>query len=841
MKLRSAKFYNFKRTAVTGYEYIEINPVNMCQVFLGTNGCGKSSIMRELSLMAADPAAYGKNGCKDIEFEDKGSIYRTVSFLNPTSHYFFKDGVALCTAANAKVHAGLLYEHTRYDAFTDDLIKGRLRFTAMGPQQRREAFTKMSNVDYGFALGLYNRAKERARDIAGALKLAKTNLVVETGKVLSEEEHAKLEQEVEELHRLLGVLFAQRSRIDTSSADVYQRIKNTLDMLLSISNQVLASRPMPPAGKFYPDYTSMIEAGKEYHMRIRELRTIIASKSSDLNDLLKDTQVLDNADGETADSLRLRVNSLELALQEDLQSLNATYADVDTIYEAASNTGALESTYEDVVAILTEMPNNEELFFSTARRNEINETLNTSITRISSLSIELSKLEGRRSHLEFHKSNGPTVCPKCDHRWIVGFSEQEYKEVVSKCTDLNLELEDLRKATAALEEQQQQINQFIQNYMLYKRLRNNVKSLEHVWSVLDKDNLSFLRPQECVGILSQFYRDIPTLKKIHAKKIELIKAHVLLEALEKADMLELRSNKQRAEAIEKEIEKLTREQMQLQIELNDHERYERAVYDKLELGKTIQDLASECHQDVITYHETIDQEAIQSAIHKIQSLLTSKELALNSFNNQRGKVEELQNSIAQMQDDEEAAKLIAKELSPTEGIIAESLMTFINGFIEQMNVIIRMAWSYLLEIKPCSVDEDGDADLSYRFPMAVFSEWDIVKDVKDGSTGIREIIDLAYTITAMVNLGLIDYPLFLDEFGASFDDFHRVQAGTVIKNIQEQMNFEQMFLVTHYESSYGALSNVDIIVLSSANVIVSRKHNEHSVFKHKAPALPVLM
>lgn len=841
MKLLSAKFYNFKRTAVTGYKYIEINPVNMCQVILGTNGCGKSSIMRELSLAAADPSAYGKNGCKDVSFEDNGSIYRTVSYLNPTSHFFFKDGKALCTSANAKVHAGLVYEHTRFDPFIDDLIKGRLRFTDMGPQQRREAFTRMSNVDYGYALGLYSKAKERARDIAGALKLAKTNLVVETGKVLSEAEHMKLEQEVEELHRLLGTLFAQRSRIEVSSGDVYQRIKGTLDMLLTVSNQVLASRPVPPEGKYYPDYQSMIEAGKEYHIRIRELKSLIASKATDLNDLLKDTQVLDKADGETADSLRLRVNSLDLELQEDLQSLYGTYADVDTVYAAAANTGALESVYEDLVMVLTEMPNNEELFFSTARRNEINEALNGSIGRISEMTLELSKYEGRRTHLEFHKSNGPTLCPKCDHRWIVGFSEEEYKQVVERCTDLNLQLEDLRKAAAALEEQQQQINQFIQNYTIYKRLSGNVKSLGHLWAVLDKDNLSFIKPQECLGVLSQFYRDIPTLKKIHARKTELIKANILLEALEKADMIELRHSQARAQALEKEIEALTREQMSIQIELNDHERYERAVYDKLELGKSIKDLAYECHKDVITYHETIDQEAIHNAIHKIQSLLTSKELALNSFNNQRGKVEELQNSIIQMQEDEEAAKLIAKELSPTEGIIAESLMTFINGFIEQMNIIIRMAWSYLLEIKPCSVDEDGDADLSYRFPMAVFSEWDIVKDVKDGSTGIREIIDLAYRITAMVNLGLTDYPLFLDEFGSSFDDHHRLQAGVVIKNIQEQMNFEQMFLVTHYESSYGALSNVDIIVLSSANVTVTRKHNEYSVFKHTVPELPVLI
>ncbi len=106
------------------------------------------------------------------------------------------------------------------------------------------------------------------------------------------------------------------------------------------------------------------------------------------------------------------------------------------------------------------------------------------------------------------------------------------------------------------------------------------------------------------------------------------------------------------------------------------------------------------------------------------------------------------------------------------------------------------------------------------------------KDVAHGSTGHREIVDLAFKVTAMEHMGLAESPLMLDEFGSSLDEVHRVQSMQVIKNLMEQKPFTQLFMVSHYEASYGSLTQAEICVLCAANITIppSMTYNKHVVF-----------
>lgn len=74
-----------------------------------------------------------------------------------------------------------------------------------------------------------------------------------------------------------------------------------------------------------------------------------------------------------------------------------------------------------------------------------------------------------------------------------------------------------------------------------------------------------------------------------------------------------------------------------------------------------------------------------------------------------------------------------------------------------------------------------------------------------------------------------DSPLFLDEFGKTMDSVHRRATTNLINNLMEEDSFTQMFLISHDISQYGALSNCEICVLDSQNVIVP---SNTSVNKH---------
>ena len=150
------------------------------------------------------------------------------------------------------------------------------------------------------------------------------------------------------------------------------------------------------------------------------------------------------------------------------------------------------------------------------------------------------------------------------------------------------------------------------------------------------------------------------------------------------------------------------------------------------------------------------------------------------------------------------------------------MIGFINAFIKQMNIFIRKVWLYPLVIQPCTMEEDSSVDLDYKFPMVVNNDKLPIPDVSKGSRSIEEIINLAFRLTAMQYLDLGSAPVILDEFASSFDEAHRTSAMEVIRSIMERQSFSQLFMVNHYEGTYGALVNAQVSVICGENITLPK-------------------
>jgi hypothetical protein len=172
----------------------------------------------------------------------------------------------------------------------------------------------------------------------------------------------------------------------------------------------------------------------------------------------------------------------------------------------------------------------------------------------------------------------------------------------------------------------------------------------------------------------------------------------------------------------------------------------------------------------------------------------------------------------------ETYKILAKILSPVDGLIAEQLIGFIKAFTDHMNTLIGNVWEYDLNIVPCGL-ESGELD--YKFPIHVKSEANRVPDVAKGSTGQCEIIDFAFKLIVMFYLRLTDYPLYLDELGHSFDERHRTNVMNFVKDLVETKGFSQVFMISHYASSHGSFTNAEVLVMDAANITVPMRHNQH--------------
>jgi hypothetical protein len=82
----------------------------------------------------------------------------------------------------------------------------------------------------------------------------------------------------------------------------------------------------------------------------------------------------------------------------------------------------------------------------------------------------------------------------------------------------------------------------------------------------------------------------------------------------------------------------------------------------------------------------------------------------------------------------------------------------------------------------------------------------------------------------MIHLGLQDTEIFLDEFSIKMDYAHRKEAMKMVMDLLNNSDFSQIYMISHYESSYGTLSNADITVLCPENILLPSdlKYNTHS-------------
>lgn len=216
--------------------------------------------------------------------------------------------------------------------------------------------------------------------------------------------------------------------------------------------------------------------------------------------------------------------------------------------------------------------------------------------------------------------------------------------------------------------------------------------------------------------------------------------------------------------------------------------------------------------------EVLRKEAIDKVFFEVQRQLSEKEKTLSGFNNKDKIIEDIEKQIEILELDQISFKELVDILSPTSGLIAKGLTGFIKQFILNVNNILEKIWSYKLEILPCEIDEENGTDLDYKFKVLVGDN--VIEDVSKGSSAMKEVIDLAFKLVSMKYLGLESHPVYLDEFAKTLDYEHRKTAHNTIVDLITNANFSQLFIINHYNDLYAGLTNSEVLVLHSANIIL---------------------
>ena len=812
MRIISLELRNYKRLLVSNIEKIVYKPVEKMQVIIGSNGSGKSSLLKELSPLPAIKNEYTSTGYKEIVIEYMNSSFvLTSDFTNSHTHSFIKDGLEYNEGGTFTIQKDLVKQYFKLTFDLQELLLGNNNFTEFTALERRKWFTLLSQTDYAYALLVFNKLKEKQRDLLAGIKLSKAKLTTLESNILNEEDIRLLQSEIDNDNKAIeSLLELKHSQVQMFNVEAtIQTNKDNLDKLV----------------KGLQVYFKQLN----YNTLVDNPQSLIVQIETQISYLHKDNQLLERKMNEYQSMIEImssnNVNQLK-DIQNELETL--TNRQISLSKQCKSNIGtldpfqiksALNANCELLNYVFNNLKVNSEKEYSKLTYQQTLDQVQVLENKLREMKIARDELYKDIKLLEHSKNHDPIHCPECNHSWILGYDENIYQEKLKLLEEKNTNITISEGILEnVIKKKLEDIREYIEVYRQYLSIRNNWSILSTFFKLIEDNNLIFDNPSMCNTILNQYMGEIETQCEIYEinKKLNDLKGllaftqstnqNVSLDTIIKDTDLQISRNINEITQLQKDLKAIQR-----QVAIKEKiDQYQSDIYNLLQTNEA-------------QYKESIKQlenNIINSMINDIKLGLVDKETKLNNTLNIHRTIKDTNEYIQLYSSELEEVNILVNVMSPTNGLIGESILGFINVFIENVNSIINKIWSYSLIIQPCSIDETNELDLNYRFPVIVKNNDFPVPDIKKVSAGMKEIINLAFKIIAMKYLKLDDYPLYLDEFGRTFDEYHRLTALSIINNLLMQSDFSQIFLISHYADTYMSLTNADVNILCKENVTI---------------------
>lgn len=822
MQFISLELKKYKRLMLGAIEKITFTPTALIQIILGTNGSGKSSLMYELSPLPANSQDYHAGGYKKIEISHKGSLYTLLSsFEDGQHHSFVKDGQELNPGSTVTVQKELVEMEFGITAEIRELLLGEERFTQMSPASRRIWMTKLSETNYDYAISVFMRLKERHRDAQGALRQAKKRLVTETANAPQQAEVDKLKKEIEDIYAVLQPMMEQRSPIPKSSLAYKNELSANHRQLLQRSEELvkLTQKRIDISG--YQDLPAIMEHLKVYEIQESNATVQLMQFSQEYTENKEKLKLAQQA-------IELDTRQLLTEKKELLESLERSKASITLTLEphrATDALSAIEAVSDSLLEVYQQLPANNDKRFSRESYQRAQERVAYCTQEDQRLQQEILRLRREKDTQEHHRDHDQTTCPRCQHSWARGYEPVRYKHIVDALEQLAAKATVNQTQLEQAKKEQLEIEMYFTTYKQLSKIQQSWPVLRHYFESVTSNPALMNNPASLILDLNTYKNQLQLLiEQSHKiKAMEDVQARLAL-AMKFSDT-NTAGLKERDTDLTQQIERITLQLQNAQREIKHIKQCKRHYEMIHELKAQMEQLK---HNHDILYAQTVatmQQETHNAILIELQTLATQKEAAYNAMINHHRLLEDIQKNIDEYVILERTAKIAMNEISPTDGLIAEGLLGFIRLFTKQMNAFIKRIWTYPLVVQPCSNADSDRVELDYRFPITVGSH--LLKDASKGSTGIKEVVDLAFKVAAMQFLGLSHYPLYLDEFAASFDKEHRVAANHAIKSLMDTKMFSQLFMISHYFEGYGLFNNAEVCVLDNRNITTPQVYNTH--------------
>lgn len=796
MIIKKLILHKYKRFFLTGIETLTYEPEKTMQIIVSKNGAGKSSLLQELNPLPADiKKNYYEGGYKYIEILHYGKLYTLCSGkTSPNRHSMILDGIELNPGGTRKVQLELVKEHFNLNPNIIDILLNYNKLTTMPVSERKKWLSQISTIDYEYPISIYNTLKSKHRDMIGGIKLLENEIITLSNNKLNKEQ--------------LNILKENRNHL----AEFHNH-------LISLYNHTTESSN--------PNYLSNLEYNiKKIEQYLQDLNHNIRDLNVITNEISETTKKRDIIDSEIKTTNKViddieKITSIknpELILQT-INKLDIEIGDILKYLPFEAPIEQLESWYKiyqsallDIKPLVNSLSDYDKYrLMSKEDQSELITKFNNLEVKVTANRNSIQRLQEQYEKLKQGKDIALSiVCPTCSNNFNYNIVEHKKQHVLSELVILDKEQQAILKDYDSLSNDKklilekdkilQGIREVIGNTLIIKPIWKyifsiidlNKSSTEYMIRELDK----LLLGLESWSKATTIHKEMNALKE----QYKIYKDVSVKNESVKKDSLEVYIKK--LDELTKEKNILNNNLTTLQFEYSKCEKLKNEIHELYSnLTKLKYHNKSEL-KNLRNYHLSKLTEEYKTELLSLDKNIREQDNLISNIQTRQVKLEEYKK-------DEKILHAMVRALSPTEGLIAKSINSFLQVFVKEMNAIINKVWSYDLELLPCEIGETNDLD--YKFRVKVNND-EIIEDVSRLSTGMKEIVDLAFRIIFAKYSGLHEVPLYLDEFGHGFDKNHRTIAYNVIDKILSS-DYPQVFIVCHYESLYGSFKNVDFNVL----------------------------
>lgn len=792
MKIIEVETKGFRRFALNNINTLNYKPLSTNQVIISTNGAGKSSLLREiLSPLPVDiKKDFTEGGYKRIHIEHRNSTYHIASGIGgSTKHSFIKDDIELNDGGTRKMQLTLVKEYLQYTPKLHEIFTGMKAFTGLSIAERKAWFTDISTTDYTYAIDVYNKTKYRLRDVQGGIKILNNKLSNVNTQMIDEsalQEYLLISKTCKELIRngldsKSDITYVEHINIDKLNREA-RALMNKLKL-----NKVSTNKTVDEL-KIEQTYLQ-----KSLDKDLKALNDLSAIKHSN----------------RSVEQLTEQIKTLNHTI-DTFKSQNHANISADKINHVYHT---LVEQYESIIThldLIEEAPDDEDLIRLSGEIEGIVTTLRQHTTSITRIEIQLDNIVNQGK-------NPDTTCTKCGHTWKEGYDVDEHRSLsktLDRLRNHHTELTKKHKERSELHNSLRMKNDAIQQLLLIFK-----DALSPVWTYVTDGYDVSTDTTMVKSRLVAYVNNLKPLLTLEQTQQTLEKVELEYKHAKNTDQQQRESELHRISILQSNVDDYYKEIASVK---NTQTRLQQYTKIKQELALTIESISSA----ITTVEESYKTDLSVKRNQIIDDLIGEAETRLNEVETKLGNIEynirlkkTISDDIRALENTSTVLNKMVSAMSPTSGLIAKSINGFLGLFVADMNAIIASVWSYDLAILPCEVSDGKDLD--YKFKVVV-GDGTPNDDVSKTSAGQQEIINLAFVIVSMKYLGLLDYPLYLDEVGQNLDTVHRERVLDVERFLGNIANFSQVFLISHFAELFMKKNNdTEVVVLSSDNVYMN--------------------